>query len=248
MKSKAAEQKTAKIIAEMAQRRLQRESQINEGPMDWVKQKAAGAYQAGKQIAKHPIQSYQTAKAGIQTARTNRANNAEAEKTSGQIGKITNAVLNAWAVQIKTLQTAGAPVTKQNFIAFMKKEAPSLNPPSDADFPADTDVVDPAKYKPFITRSIAQHFANRTNNVAAPTAAPAPKSKWSPSATDPRYGAIEAPDGRIFSKTTTGWTLKANAAAAPIAVGNIDQITALENLKSKLDGTGGAIPTESIQR
>jgi hypothetical protein len=227
---------------------------INEGPLDTVKGWAAGA-KAGVNAFKNPTAATAATggavgafKQGKADYHQNVANTATATKTSNQISQITNAVLNAWAVQVKTLQTAGAPVTRQSFIDFMKKEAPSLNPPTDADFPDDASVIDQARYKPYITRSIAQHFTNRTNNVTAQSPAAKPKSKWTPSATDPRYGTIEAPDGRVFAKTTTGWTLKANATTAPMAVGNLDQITALENLKSKLDGTGGAIPTESVER
>lgn len=252
MKSKSEEQKTANIVAEMAHRRLVREGKINEGPVDWAKNKvksaATGIYQGAKQIARHPIKSYQDAKAGVQTSRNDRANNAVAAKTSDQISRITNAVVNGWAVQVKTLQTAGAPVGRQNFIDFMKKEAPSLNPPTDADFPDDASVIDPAKYKPYITRSIAQHFANRTNNVSTPTAKPVVKSKWTPSPTNPNIGTIEAPDGRIFTKTNNAWMLQANASSPAIQIGNPDQRAALETLKDKLTGMGGAIPTESIER
>ena len=145
------------------------ESQLNE--LDW-----RGTASKIGNVATQAVQGVKGAVAGYQASKVNRANAAVAAKTSDQIARITNAVLNAWAVQIKTLQNAGAPVTLQNFVDFMKKEAPSLNPPQGL---ADADVIDPAKYTPYIKQSIAQHFTNRQNAVTQPTTQ-TNASQWQP--------------------------------------------------------------------
>jgi hypothetical protein len=231
MKSKAEEQKTAKIIAEMAQRRL-----LREGP-GWNKFKAGvkGAYNA------------------IKDGPQNRANAAEAEKTAGQVANITNAVTNAWATQVKTLQNAGVTPTLKNFADFMQKEAPSLTPPDATAFPTGTDFTNPNTTKNYLKQSIAQHFNNKANGVNTPPAPPAPpppappaKSVWMPHPRDPNLGQIKTPDGRLFIKNSRGWVLVRDPALPGTPIGNIDQITQLETLKAKLDGSD--IPTESIKR
>ena len=66
-----------------------------------------------------------------------------------------------WAKQKAQLAAGGVQPTLANFAQFMQPRTPTVAAPTAADF------SNPAAY---IQKAVAQHFANRSNGVAAPTA------------------------------------------------------------------------------
>lgn len=111
---------------------------INEGPL-WDKMKGVA-------------RGVQGAVQGYQTSKTNRT-------ASEPILAAAKQVAADWAKQKAQLAAGGVQPTLANFAQFMQPRTPTVAAPTAADF------ANPAAY---IQKSVAQHFANRSNNVTAP--------------------------------------------------------------------------------
>lgn len=164
MKSNSEEQKTAKIIAEMAQRRAKRE-RVNEGPAAWM----AGAKAGGKALSN----AWGKAKAGYQ----------QQTGVDSQDGVI-KANIQQWNQLVGQQQAAGQPATIDQLKQFLQKKFP-LTP---AQIPPGMDINDPSQIKDVISKVAHQNQVNgqlgggQAAKAETPTAATAAPAAQAPAA------------------------------------------------------------------
>jgi hypothetical protein len=185
MKSKSEEQKAAKVLAEMAKRRLVREGKINEGPLNQLWQGAKGAVSN----LGSPIKG---AKAGYQ-------GQAGADKNKPIIDR----VVKGWSQLAGQIKASGTDPTPEQFKQFVDKQLPGNS--IDAN---QVDITDPNGVFQSISQASQQAAVSKTLGPASsptptpaattPTAAPASAPASAPAASPTSSPA--APTGDAFKQ------------------------------------------------